>query len=603
MENGFVLSERPCPITGKHECEVIATKAREGHSLRNVISKDSGLIFVDPLPIEDLSQFYKEDYRKSYKNVVTPKKKHIYRAGGVALDRWERLESYLQPGTKAIDFGAGGGEWAYLLKSRGVDVYGIEPNQGYGGFARESYGLDLFLGMYQEADVERGSFEIATLFHVLEHLRDPIDDLRNMSAFLRDEAYFAIEVPDILYAGMHFDHKWHDGHLFGFDVATLEAVAAKAGLHTVTLERDGGNLFGIFQKREAEETKVPNLSNHCEMAKQELERGRTQYWTMPHTYLKPLRKLQRTVSEKRAVSASSRGREILDSLYQKSWLIPSMTETHEHSSEEGDRIAGILVPSFSIRTGDDLGIGDTEGVRQFLEFAAELGFGFVQLLPINEIGHDNSPYNAISSVALEPLTIDCRPGTGLEDLSQEAYERILNGYDTDQLRKGPVNYTSARALKRDLLEEAFFQFKKHHLGSQSPREQGFLNFCKQEEDWLDDYCVYRFVMELEKQNPDWQSWDPKCQTLAGARAFIDESIAQGDEWRASYWMLFFAYVQWIARTQWKKVSEFGRTIGIRLMGDIPIGISAASADVFIRSGNLRSQLVWRSAPGNDVQGR
>ncbi|MDF1816882.1 MAG: hypothetical protein P1V20_32065, partial [Verrucomicrobiales bacterium] len=153
MQNDSVTADRPCPITGEKECFVVATRAREGHELRNVISKASGLIYVDPLPIEDLSQFYKEDYRKSYKNVVTPRKKHIFRAGGVALDRWARLKDYLSQGTKAVDFGAGGGEWAYLLKSRGVDVFGIEPNQGYGGFAKENYGLNLFLGMYQEADV------------------------------------------------------------------------------------------------------------------------------------------------------------------------------------------------------------------------------------------------------------------------------------------------------------------------------------------------------------------------------------------------------------------------------------------------------------------
>jgi SAM-dependent methyltransferase len=317
MKTENVLAERPCPITGGRDCQVVATRAREGHALRNVISQDSGLIYVDPLPIEDLSQFYKEDYRKAYKNVVIPKKKHIFRAGGVALARWGRLESYLPQGTKAIDFGAGGGEWAYLLKSRGVDVFGIEPNQGYGGFARENYDLNLFLGMYQEAQVERGSFGVATLFHVLEHLKDPVDDIRNMSAFLQDGGFFAIEVPDILYAGMHFDHKWHDGHLFGFDIKTLEGVVNRAGLHTVKLEKQGGNLFGIFQKRLGEQVAQPDLRGHCEEAQQEMEAGRTKYWLFPHTYFKVFGKVGRAIREKILVSSKSEGREILDSLYRK----------------------------------------------------------------------------------------------------------------------------------------------------------------------------------------------------------------------------------------------------------------------------------------------
>lgn len=315
METGSILAERPCPITGGRECQVIATRSREGHALRNVISKDSGLIYVDPLPIEDLSKFYKEDYRKAYKNVVTPRKKHILRAGRVALERWGRFQDYLSKGTKAVDFGAGGGEWAYLLKSRGVDVFGIEPNKGYGGFARVNYDLNLFLGMYQEAIVPRGSFDVATLFHVLEHLKDPVEDIRNMRAFLKDGGFFAIEVPDILFAEMHFYHKWHDGHLFGFDIKTLEGVVNSAGLHTVKLEKQGGNLFGIFQKRNMEKVVRPDLRGHCEAALKELEDGRLKYWSFPHTYLKVFNKVGRAIKEEVLVSSKSEGREILDSLF------------------------------------------------------------------------------------------------------------------------------------------------------------------------------------------------------------------------------------------------------------------------------------------------
>ena len=69
------------------------------------------------------------------------------------------------------------------------------------------------------------------------------------------------------------------------------------------------------------------------------------------------------------------------------------------------RLAGVLVPVFSIRGENDLGIGDVSSLHDFVNFAAETGFGFVQLLPINETGPDNSPYNAISSFAIEPMTL------------------------------------------------------------------------------------------------------------------------------------------------------------------------------------------------------
>ena len=53
---------------------------------------------------------------------------------------------------------------------------------------------------------------------------------------------------------------------------------------------------------------------------------------------------------------------------------------------------------------NDLGIGDLGALREFIDWIAEIGFTLVQLLPINETGADNSPYNAISAMAIEPTT-------------------------------------------------------------------------------------------------------------------------------------------------------------------------------------------------------
>ena len=72
-------------------------------------------------------------------------------------------------------------------------------------------------------------------------------------------------------------------------------------------------------------------------------------------------------------------------------------------------LAGILEPVFAIRTEEDLGIGDTEGVRQMIDWCARHRLNILQTLPINEISDDNSPYNAISSLAIEPATIAISP--------------------------------------------------------------------------------------------------------------------------------------------------------------------------------------------------
>src|SRR5882724_7662660 len=116
------------------------------------------------------------------------------------------------------------------------------------------------------------------------------------------------------------------------------------------------------------------------------------------------------------------------------------------------KIAGILAPLFALRGEDDLGIGDTATLREFIDRAAEIGFNLVQLLPINEIGADNSPYNAISAIAIEPTTLHLAPGSP-QDLTRNDYEAALADADLTKLRHGAVKYGSVKKLKRRLLEK------------------------------------------------------------------------------------------------------------------------------------------------------
>src|ERR1700677_4612148 len=112
-------------------------------------------------------------------------------------------------------------------------------------------------------------------------------------------------------------------------------------------------------------------------------------------------------------------------------------------------IAGLLAPLSAIRSENDLGIGDVEGLRQLVDWAADIGFELVQLLPINETGNDHSPYNAISSVAIDPTTIFISPDT-IKDLPRADFDAITVAADLPKLRSGPVNYKKVKALKQAL---------------------------------------------------------------------------------------------------------------------------------------------------------
>lgn len=252
-----------------------------------------------------------------------------------------------------------------------------------------------------------------------------------------------------------------------------------------------------------------------------------------------------------------------------------MPETR-HSTNR--RLAGILIPVFSIRGENDLGIGDVSGLREFVRFASETGFSFVQLLPINETGPDNSPYNAISSVAIEPLTLDCTPG-GLSDLSEEAFAEVTAAYDLAAMNSGSVPYHEVRRLKHELLHRAYDGFRANVEGRVDIRSDAFESFCQSEAAWLNDYCVFRLFMDRENGSQVWQQWAAShCTKEAALATLMEEAKENGDEIDRN--LRYYAYVQWIAYEQWRDIAEYAGSRDVSLMGDIPFGVSLYSCDVW-----------------------
>jgi 4-alpha-glucanotransferase len=240
-------------------------------------------------------------------------------------------------------------------------------------------------------------------------------------------------------------------------------------------------------------------------------------------------------------------------------------------------IAGVLAPLFAIRSEDDLGVGDVECLRKFVDWAAEIGFGLVQLLPMNEMGNDNSPYNAISSVAIEPTSISISPAS-VPDLSQAEIDRITSGADLAKLRAGPVIYRGLKALHRSLLARAFANFSEHHLRRNTSRARNFRAFVRQESTWLDGYVMFRALMD-EHGSEQWDKWPEEHHTAVRAREWLaHQSAARRREFERE--SRFFAYVQWLAFSQWTELKAHCERKNVALMGDVPFGINYYSADVF-----------------------
>jgi len=241
------------------------------------------------------------------------------------------------------------------------------------------------------------------------------------------------------------------------------------------------------------------------------------------------------------------------------------------------KIAGILSPLFALRGEDDLGIGDTATLREFIDRAAEIGFKLVQLLPINEIGADNSPYNAISAIAIEPTTLHLAPGSP-QDLTRQDFDASLNEADVSGLRGGAVRYRQVKELKKRLLEKAFENFSAN---ASEDRRSEFRKFFQQESAWLGDYVFFRVLMEVNKDSAAWDRWPAQHRRIERARNWL-HNLPQDQQAALAKRQEFFCYIQWIAHQQWRATKSFAEERGVALMGDIPFGVSYCSADVFAR---------------------
>jgi 4-alpha-glucanotransferase len=244
------------------------------------------------------------------------------------------------------------------------------------------------------------------------------------------------------------------------------------------------------------------------------------------------------------------------------------------------KLAGVLAPLFALRGQNDLGIGDLGALREFIDWSAEQGFRVVQLLPVNETGNDNSPYNAISSVALDPLTIEITP-EALPDLSAEDIGEIIAAVNLGVLREESVSYPAVKTLKWKLLSRAFENFLAHSWKRNDKRARAFRTFVKEEAAWLNGYAFFRVLIDENGGTERWDLWPEGQRSLAQAQAWLAvQKAAKRHEFE--HRLRLVSYVQWIAWEQWRAIHHYATSNDVALMGDIPFGVSYYSADVWTR---------------------
>lgn len=270
------------------------------------------------------------------------------------------------------------------------------------------------------------------------------------------------------------------------------------------------------------------------------------------------------------------------------------------------KLAGILTPLSALRGEADLGIGDTAALVETAEWAAKMGFGLIQILPVNETGSDHSPYNIMSSMAYEPSTISTNP-QWLPELSRGAYDEITASHDVESLRAGKINYPAVKALKHDLLKAAFQVFRSRK--ADPVRLRAYAKFERNERDWLEPYALWRALTDWNGTEVSTR-WPQEHHSPAAAQDWIATlPPTEKKEFRTR--MRFYSYVQWIAQMQWKTVRAACDKLGVALMGDIPVGVSIFSADVWnfpeefdlTRSSGAPPEKVFKSDPFTERWGQ
>jgi 4-alpha-glucanotransferase len=226
------------------------------------------------------------------------------------------------------------------------------------------------------------------------------------------------------------------------------------------------------------------------------------------------------------------------------------------------RIAGIVVPLFSIRTRDDIGIGDIRSLRAMIDLTAAIGHRAIQLLPIDETPPDEaSPYSALTLFAVDPIYVAPHDLSGIapEDAAR-ARRRLGNVPLSDR--------ATIRAVRLELLEAAFERFK-----AEGHEREVLEDFAARNRDWLADYALFR-ALKQRCSFASWEQWPDQAlrRHESGAVAEARRTLAEP--------ILKYSYWQFLAARQWDAVRKYAQTRGVMLGGDLAFLPGRDSAEVW-----------------------
>ena len=260
----------PCNLCGSTDSEVLypctlpesspggdvrrfrCTSSSYGKHYTIVRCRNCGLVYANPRPKASV-------IIHNYEEVVD----RLYleeREGRVLTFRrnLRPLEELMPPGRgrKLLDIGCHVGVFLEIAEERGWEAWGIEPSR-WAAAQAQSRGLRVMRGTLNQAELADESFDVVTMWDVIEHLTDPMRELREVHRVLKPEGLLCIHTMNIEspFARV-MGRRWPwlmEMHLYYFSPRTLGAMLAKAGFSVVRTAIQGRflRLGYLFSRLEA----------------------------------------------------------------------------------------------------------------------------------------------------------------------------------------------------------------------------------------------------------------------------------------------------------------------------------------------------------------
>lgn len=156
-----------------------------------------GLVYVNPrLTDKSLTELYQREYFSYYVNTRSESHKKREETFKTEIVELERLIEKLNVKKKILDVGCGGGFFLAGLDNS-WEKYGTEINPDAVKYGRDNFGIDILKGELRDINFSDETFDVIKMRGTIEHLPDPMNELRESYRILHNGGLLAVNTPNI----------------------------------------------------------------------------------------------------------------------------------------------------------------------------------------------------------------------------------------------------------------------------------------------------------------------------------------------------------------------------------------------------------------------